>query len=564
MAVRWLCGVLLLAACGARPAVEPLLLLDFRQNGLDTVALNEELAFFFSSELDPSSVTSDSLCILDADGRPVRGERRVRRDALLFLPELPRRADLSDGAFVPGARYTAVLGGFPRLDGIRSEDGALLSATLRLEFRTAEIGKSALFLSPFVPPFPLRCRGKGSDPVVLEDGRIVLEAREPIDPSQVPGARIELRRGSEPLSAHLELLRNEREFAELLVVPDDTPDGAGQLDPGTYYFRLQRDLRTLGGRELVPAWRREVLKLFVPSRRVEFPRSVAPELPDDCDGTALPTSDGTGLWVRYPKAAGDGSAGEIVLAGRPSGPDLSAARLLVPAGASVDLSDWRGPLVLRSQTTLELAGHVTRRGGAQGRSSPLAQELRELADELSDRPLDDPERPALDDWLARLRTSEESWTVLIAGGDLRVLAGASLEVDGPLVLVAGGWIRVAGQVTTQGDLWRTPEGSGAFAAHSKAGVLPFRIEPPSTNPLVLPFRAGFTLRLRPEALAGAERVVPLQASSSLRVLAELQGVASGSAQLHARFELWPRPGEPWQIPASGFELVRGSGAREAR
>ena len=259
--------------------------------------------------------------ILAADGRPVRGERRVRRDALTFLPELPRRADLSDGAFVPGAVYTAVLGGFPRLDGLRAEDGTLLSATLKMEFRTASIGKSPLFLSPFVPPFPLRCRGK--------DGRIVLEAREPIDPSQVPGARFELRRGDAPVRARLELVRNEREYAELELVPDPADSSGRRFEPGTYYLGLHRDLRTLGGRALEPSWRGEVLRLIVPSRgqRVSFSAERAPEIPADCDGTALPTSDGQSLEVRYPAAAGTGAAGNLELASDAFERDLHAARL---------------------------------------------------------------------------------------------------------------------------------------------------------------------------------------------------------------------------------------------
>lgn len=461
MRARCLVGALLLAACGPRPGEEQLLLLEFRQNGLDTVALNEELAFFFSQELDPSSVTSDSLCIFDAEGRPVRGERRVRRESLTFLPELPRRADLSDGAFVPGAKYTAVLGGFPRLDGIRAQDGTLLSATLKLEFRTASIGKSPLFLSPFVPPFPLRCR-------VLEDGRIVLEAREPIDPSQVPEARFELRRDFTPVRARLELVRNERDRAELELVPDPTDSAGRRFEPGTYRFGLERDLRTLGGRALEPSWRRG-LTLIVPNRRqrVSFSAERASELPVDCDGTALPSADGLSLVVRYPAAAGTGAAGEVVLVHDTFERDLHAARLRVPAGTTLDLSARRGPLVLRSQGALEIAGHLVRRtGSAVARPSAQAQELRELADRLSDKPAGDVERPALSAWLAQLLAREEDWTVLVAGGDLRVPAGGSIQVDGPLVLVAGGWIRVVGQVSAEGDLWRTAEGAGGFTSHA--------------------------------------------------------------------------------------------------
>ncbi|MEQ1892256.1 MAG: hypothetical protein ABL998_06920 [Planctomycetota bacterium] len=558
MRARCLVGALLLAACGPRPGEEQLLLLEFRQNGLDTVALNEELAFFFSQELDPSSVTSDSLCILDAEGRPVRGERRVRRESLTFLPELPRRADLSDGAFVPDATYTVVLGGFPRLDGIRAQSGTLLSATLKLEFRTATIGKSPLFLSPFVAPFPLRCRGKGSNPVVVDDGRIVLEAREPIDPSQVPGAHFELRRENTPVRATLELVRNEREYAELELVPDPADSAGRRFEPGTYRLVLRNDLRTLGGRALEPAWRSEFLTLIVPNRRqrVTFWAERAPEVPGDCDGTALPTADGQGLTVRYPAAAGSGAAGDVTLVSDAFERDLHAARLRVPC-TTVDLSARSGPLLLRSQGALEVAGTLVRRSPTSGaRPSVLAQELREFADSLSDAPAGALERPALTAWLTHLLASGEDWTVLVAGGDLRVPAGGSIQVDGPLVLVAGGWIRVVGQVSAQGDLWRTSEGAGGFASHAPARILPFRLDPPAINPLVMPFRAGFTTRLQPGAIVGSEpRVVPLATSKGWRVQAEFEEATSATLRLTVRLDVWPGPREPWLVPESGLELA---------
>jgi hypothetical protein len=287
-----------------------------------------------------------------------------------------------------------------------------------------------------------------------------------------------------------------------------------------------------------------------------------PELPGDCDGTALVSADGSSLWVRYPAAAGDGSAGEVRLAEPPGARDLHATRLLVPAEVRVDLSARRGPVVLRSQTSLRIEGTLVRRGSAsEPRPSPLVQELREDADRYSDRPQDDPERPSLGPWLQRLLESEEPWTVLIAGGDLTVTSGALLEVDGPLLLVAGGWIRALGSVSTQADLWRTNESSGGFAAHAKAGLLPYLLEAPATNPLVVPFRAGYSLRLGHNA---GRSVVPLSSSSSWRVLVDREPVTDAEPRLHVRFELWPRPSEAWRTPASSFELGDEPPARDPR
>jgi len=558
---RLLLGVLLVLACGSRPEDEPLVLLEFRQNELDSVALNEELLFFFSRDLDPASVTSDSLRVIDAAGRDVPGERRLRGDALSFLPELPCRPDLSDGGFRPGSEYSVILGGFPRPDGLRALDGALLSASLRLDFRTASLEQgTVLFLDPFAPPFPLRIRAKGSERLELEDGRLVLEAREPLDPSQVPSARFELRRRGleEVVPARLELVHNRRDSSELHVIP--LAAGADRrLEPGTYWFSLENDLRTLGQRTLEPAWRGKVLMLSVPSRhvRVDFVShdERTPDVPDDCDGTALPASAGQTLRVRFPAAAGDGRAGRVSLVQPPREADLAASRLEVPAGTTLELSARRGPLVLRSQGALQIAGRLVRRTPSGGAGGSLARELRELADDLSNTP---PEaRPPLSAWLERLLASEEDWTVLIAGGDLRVPAGGALDVDGPLLLVAGGWIRVAGEVRCEGDLWKTPEGGGGILVHGgEIGILPLRLDPPERNPLVEPLLFGHALRFAPGVLpVGGLRVVPLSASSSASLSAELELDPSSRTRLLVRFALAARRGEPWSVPESGVELV---------
>src|SRR6185503_12298402 len=81
----------------------------------------------------------------------------------------------------------------------------------------------------------------------------------------------------------------------------------------------------------------------------------------------------------------------------------------------------------------------------------------------------------LSSWLARLLDPDQQgprapWTVLIAGGDIRVPKGASVEVDGSLVLVAGGRLRIEGQpVLSNGVLWRTPEGGAGNAASHEGG-----------------------------------------------------------------------------------------------
>ena len=487
----WL-GLLLLAgtACEGEESGWALGLLEFRQMDFDSVALNEELLFYFSSDLDRSSVTADSVRILDSQGRVVAGHRSVRGNTLSFLPELPCAADLSDGGLRPGSEYRVVLGGFPRPDGIRADSGALLSASLVLSFRTAEIGgPSPLFLDPFLGPFALRPIGKRSKPIELEDGVLVLEYGEALDPSSVPGCRFELSRfppgatAPEPIPVMVRLIENRRERALLLVEPIQT-SGAGceRLRSDTYYLRMPgRELRTLGGRRVEPGWKS--LELRVPEARLEIDfgslAQRSDEPPPGCDGTAIWNDAGPGLRVRYPAAAGSGLAGEVALRAAPPTSDLHATRLSIPPETVVDLTGSVGPVVLRSQTTLEVRGRLVRRA-AGAKNDPLTRELERTGQ------LPEARWPSLSAWLERLLDpdepwAKEPWTVLIAGGDIRVPEGGAIDFDGPLVLVAGGWIRVE-SILVRGSLWHTPE-CGAVASHVRNAVLPLVLDPPVQNPL---------------------------------------------------------------------------------
>lgn len=569
-------------ACGAEADVVPLELLDFRQNELDSVGLNEELSFYFSEEIERSSVTSESVRILGPRGRVVTGKRVVRGNALSFLPDLPCASDLGDGALRPGERYRVILGGFPRPDGLRSESGAGLSASLLLGFKTAEVGgTSPLFLDPFTGPFPLFPRGKLSNPVELEDGILVLECAEALDPSSVPGARFELAHfpagASEPVVIPLaaRLIVNLRDHAELLLEPSGEAPAERRLAPDKYILQMiGRDLQTLGGRALEPGWG-PMLKLVVPSAHVEVrfdePRDRSSDQPPGCSGTALwggleeERVDARGLHLRFPAAAGSGIDGGLELVQPPTRNDVHATRLTVPAGTSVDLSGLVGPVVLRSQTLLEVRGRLVR-SGAGAPSDPLRIELENASERRVEH------WQPLSAWIERLLDPDPSrpwanqpWTVLIAGGDIRVPDGGSIEVEGPLVLVAGGWIRVGGAVLAQGDLWRTPEGGGVLASHARLKRLPLVLDPPVLNPLRVPLAVGLLTRPFPWTPRGSGWTVLLAGNEgggrlSVAFLPGASGLPEGGlvldpAQLGSGpvrallgLEVPPGAGEPWDPP----------------
>lgn len=96
--------------------------------------------------------------------------------------------------------------------------------------------------------------------------------------------------------------------------------------------------------------------------------------------------------------------------------------------------------------------------------------------------------PTLTAWLENAREMQPNWTVLIAGGDLEI--DGEVWTDTPLLLVAGGMIRVRGEVhagrsdgTGAGEVYLLGEGGGQSILRRTA---PLVIDPPQYNPLVRP------------------------------------------------------------------------------
>ena len=206
------------------------------------------------------------------------------------------------------------------------------------------------------------------------------------------------------------------------------------------------------------------------------------------DGTASWPGDGS-VGIRFPLEAGTGIDGRVSSWPRGEDPsDLHASRLIVPPSITWDLSERKGLVVLRSQGPFEVAGTLKRTVRPETKSiaaSLRGPDRRFLADAGS-----------LEDWLVRAREQGEDWTVLITGGDLRV--GGSIEVDGPLLVIAGGWIRVDGRVVAK-EIWKSPEGGENAVAEEPVRVAPFRWQSPKENPLVEPLRFAVLSNLfRPE------------------------------------------------------------------
>ena len=479
----WLIGA---AACGLlacapeEPAPGWIELVQARPRLREGVFLNEPLTLHFSAPVDQASVTRESLRVRSVDGaQPAEGRIEVMDETVRFIPDLPRRPDLSDAGFRAGTRYEVEVRGFPYPDGVRSEDGRPLVATYRWSFDTAmpaDDDQRVQLFDDRTPGWaaPLRPRTLS----VPLDQPILLECEEPIDPRTLGAAGFQLRpegtgeriRLDARLAANSDAGERPGQGRTVLELRPRAP-----LEPRIYLLGQARGgLRDFGGNPV----------LLHGDRTLELRIQVVPAGPSELHvetflGTAgrspvaVPGVDGTAHWagdglvrVRLPAAAGDGGAGRVELDGTVEDADVHAVSLHVPPDATATLSAG-GLVVLRAQGSLVIDGRLER---AQAGPAALG-ELEPAVDET------------LSSWLARAGELDAGWTVLVAGGDL-VVRG-ELEVDGPLLLVAGGMLRIpaSGRVSSGSGYVRLLGSGGGPGLPSTAGRLALEIDEPSMNPL---------------------------------------------------------------------------------
>lgn len=484
-----------------------LYLSQFVQAAEHGVFLNEPLVFHFTRELDQTSVTRETVRIVDEAGVPARGRLLVRRSQLRFLPELPLESDLSDGGFRPGTRYSVELLGFPSPDGLRARSGEPLAASVRTQFWTASVDAEEggpLFTDDTLDQaFPLHLVSSRVTP--LEPIRLSCE--EPLHPGTLDADDFVFGVGPDqriPLSARL--VRNDSDGAliELRAITEGAQQVYRGLTPGRYGLWVDprtMQLRDFGGHVVLPAWSRAAMPTWSQSiievveadhesrsrgRLLSFlePELRSPEAVEGADGTARWGADGV-VSVLLPESAGSGVDGQVVLAGREPADDVQAHGLVLERGRRCELTA-PGTVVLRAQGRLEIDGILERTlDGAQlEERTSWSQWFEECL----------PSEVSVLTFIERLRARDErpSWTILVAGGDL-VVTGR-IEVDGPLLLVAGGRIRVGGKIHTPLDR-RVGEGAGLQELQR------LRLQPVGDNVLAAPLRYSvLSTAIRPQSV----------------------------------------------------------------
>lgn len=441
------------------------------------VYLNEPLVLHFSSDVDVSSVTRESLVVRPVgELEPAKGRIEVVGERVRFMPELGVARDLSDGGLLPGTRYEVLVRGFPAPDGLRSTSGFPLAHSARCFFTTAELS------TPRRQMFDDTTPASGA-PLTLRTTRLggadslVLECAEPLDPLTLVDGEFVLRSLERPADPGVpldpRLVWNSQERGARLVLRPRR-----QLAPGRYALPQRADLSVrdfggnavwfprLGGGHTIEVYEEGEALAHLSESFLDTQRLSAVPVPG-VDGAAAWTGDGR-LTVRYPAAAGSGADGRVTLRGAEGRKDLHAVRLEVPEAEEVELLSAPGLVVLRSQGRMVVDGRLVRRSGTGNAMNPgrgleltaflgRAAELTELG-------------------------NEPNWTVMVAGGDL-IVRGEVL-VEGPLLLVAGGRIVVTGRVRAQASqLWLVGRGGGS-GLDVTASAVDLVIDPPYFNPLV--------------------------------------------------------------------------------
>jgi adhesin HecA-like repeat protein len=159
-----------------------------------------------------------------------------------------------------------------------------------------------------------------------------------------------------------------------------------------------------------------------------------------------------------------------------------------------------GLVVLRCQGRMELGGNLRRAtgrkldqkkaGGGDGTPVDGAASANDAPFTEGDLALGAPGRTpiipeTLSAWLARMRGENRNCTVLVAGGDLVVDSGAEVTLDTPLLLVAGGVVRIEGSVrVSSGSIFVLGDGGGLDVEPTKQSVNLLTMDAPrGANPL---------------------------------------------------------------------------------
>ncbi len=470
------CGWLLAGAACARSTQEGFLLESFLQAGAQDVPLNAELVWRFNDAVEPASVHGGGLRILEmvegAEGldRTSAGRLEVLPGGRVrFVPDLPSQRDLSDGGLRPNRDYRVSVDGFPRASGVRSAQGQVLESTSVFRFRTAGTGPShagAQFIDhspgrgPTLSPDLEEHIVLGTEwtpELGLKQGQaIVLWTDEPLDPTTLLAEHFlltQVDRAGTVRRVLLEepVLRNGSERSRLEIRPRTPldPDALATLD-------ISRNVHDFGGNSLAgPFGRGFRIQPYLPRAIVLDPVIEEFGTPRDHEvregaaaafgATAAWAGDGR-LGIRFPRAAGGGEDGPVVVRGAqdlPARVRATTFEMLVDSRARA-----ASPTRVGAQRGIVLRGSLGITRDDDGPPPAVAD-----ADALPGG--FDLVLVSGGDLVVEGRLHGAGSVLLAAGGAVRVAKGASIECS-RLVVVSPAAAELEGNLPAQREVLRTP------------------------------------------------------------------------------------------------------------
>jgi hypothetical protein len=195
--------------------------------------LNDAITIYFSEPIQPTSVTEDSVTVIDENGHQVPGASLVvGTDWVSWVPEPPLAKDLSDGSFRPGGHYRLVLAGIPRVDRIRSRNGRSLDRRVAFDVFVAELSQVPAglpaILRPSASDLPLLLRTSEVPQYVAADyPRLQVHFTLPVLPSSLTREDFRVR----VLNGGVLVPRSVRVVTSSLDAPD-FPGSTVEIDLG--------------------------------------------------------------------------------------------------------------------------------------------------------------------------------------------------------------------------------------------------------------------------------------------------------------------------------------------
>ena len=425
----------------------------------------------------------------------------------------------------------------------------------------------------------------GQGGLIRTQDSIYLACDKPIDPSTVTADAFRLQRHEvrnptpESVDVRVRLIENESEVrrrprpsALRSSAPSETWErepraclveltpvtrlaaGSWELIPVREAEGSEPRLRDFGGRPVLFAEASSMLRLTVddPSAetggrdfREEFQsrRYLSPVAVPGYDGTAYWSESGR-VEVRYPAAAGSGADGDVLLGENEARSDVQGTSLDLPKDVECALSPDPGLVVLRCQGRMTIRGKLSREASPDERTGASVLEWAPSSREGKGSTESNAGTETLTAWIQKQRAAGTTWTVLIAGGDLEI--SGSLTSRTPLLLVAGGRIRVPGKVAgvRTGDsvppVYLLREGGG-FNIEPNPRPAPLMIdEPRGANPLKKSLRfaalsgpipqRGSVLRWLPPESGGSPE--SKGGSWRIRFVPELRSAPTEATELH--------------------------------